>query len=210
MADVKKYPINASDVNRALKSIYKDNPTPSLNNIFDAFKLCDYDNLKVIWLGQDPYPQKGVATGIAFANKKETKAISPSLQVLRDSAFKYLTNLNKDAKFDVTLESWERQGVLMLNSSLTTRVGSIGTHTMIWRPVIKNFISKLSWIKPDLVYILSGGIANSFKPYITDSLGIVSTVHPSFCIRTNTPFPDVFNEVNNILEKAGKSKIVWI
>lgn len=210
MADVKKYPINASDVNRALKSIYKDNPTPSLDNIFDAFKLCDYDNLKVIWLGQDPYPQKGVATGIAFANKKETKAISPSLQVLRDSAFKYLTNLNKDAKFDVTLESWERQGVLMLNSSLTTRVGSIGTHTMIWRPVIKNFISKLSWIKPDLVYILSGGIANSFKPYITDSLGIVSTVHPSFCIRTNTPFPDVFNEVNNILEKAGKSKIVWI
>ena len=210
MADVKKYPINASDVNRALKSIYKDNPTPSLNNIFDAFKLCDYDNLKVILLGQDPYPQKGVATGIAFANKKETKAISPSLQVLRDSAFKYLTNLNKDAKFDVTLESWERQGVLMLNSSLTTRVGSIGTHTMIWRPVIKNFISKLSWIKPDLVYILSGGIANSFKPYITDSLGIVSTVHPSFCIRTNTPFPDVFNEVNNILEKAGKSKIVWI
>lgn len=210
MADVKKYPINASDVNRALKSIYKDNPTPSLDNIFDAFKLCDYDNLKVIWLGQDPYPQKGVATGIAFANKKETKAISPSLQVLRDSAFKYLTNLNKDAKFDVTLESWERQGVLMLNSSLTTRTGSIGTHTMIWRPVIKNFISKLSWIKPDLVYILSGGIANSFKPYITDSLGIVSTVHPSFCIRTNTPFPDVFNEVNNILEKAGKSKIVWI
>lgn len=210
MADVKKYPINASDVNRALKSIYKDNPTPSLDNIFDAFKLCDYDNLKVIWLGQDPYPQKGVATGIAFANKKETKAISPSLQVLRDSAFKYLTNLNKDAKFDVTLESWERQGVLMLNSSLTTRVGSIGAHTMIWRPVIKNFISKLSWIKPDLVYILSGGIANSFKPYITDSLGIVSTVHPSFCIRTNTPFPDVFNEVNNILEKAGKSKIVWI
>lgn len=210
MADVKNYPINASDVNRALKSIYKDNPTPSLDNIFDAFKLCDYDNLKVIWLGQDPYPQKGVATGIAFANKKETKAISPSLQVLRDSAFKYLTNLNKDAKFDVTLESWERQGVLMLNSSLTTRVGSIGTHTMIWRPVIKNFISKLSWIKPDLVYILSGGIANSFKPYITDSLGIVSTVHPSFCIRTNTPFPDVFNEVNNILEKAGKSKIVWI
>lgn len=210
MADVKKYPINASDVNRALKSIYKDNPTPSLDNIFDAFKLCDYDNLKVIWLGQDPYPQKGVATGIAFANKKETKAISPSLQVLRDSAFKYLTSLNKDAKFDVTLESWERQGVLMLNSSLTTRTGSIGTHTMIWRPVIKNFISKLSWIKPDLVYILSGGIANSFKPYITDSLGIVSTVHPSFCIRTNTPFPDVFNEVNNILEKAGKSKIVWI
>lgn len=210
MADVKKYPINASDVNRALKSIYKDNPTPSLDNIFDAFKLCDYDNLKVIWLGQDPYPQKGVATGIAFANKKETKAISPSLQVLRDSAFKYLTNLNKDAKFDVTLESWERQGVLMLNSSLTTRVGSIGTHTMIWRPVIKNFISKLSWIKPDLVYILSGVIANSFKPYIADSLGIVSTVHPSFCIRTNTPFPDVFNEVNNILEKAGKSKIVWI
>ena len=208
--DIKKYPVSAPGVDKVLKSIYKDNPTPALENIFDAFKYCDFNNLKVVWIGQDPYPQKGVATGIAFANKKDTKIISPSLQVLKDSAFKYLTHSNKDAKFDVTLESWERQGVLMLNSSLTTRTGSIGAHTMIWRPVISNFISKLSWIKPDLVYVLSGGIANSFKPYITDSLGVVSTVHPSFCVRTNTPFPDVFNEVNNILSKAGKDKIIWI
>ena len=205
------YPVNAKLVDVALSKVFND-CTPSLDVVFDAFKQCPYDKLKVIWIGQDPYPQKGVATGVAFANSGATpdNRLSPSLKILKDYAIKYLDKKPEEVNFDKTLLSWEKQGVLMLNASLTTKVGEIGSHTMIWRPVISSFLAKVSWIKPDLVYILSGGIANSFKPYIADSLGIVSTVHPSFCVRTNTPFPDVFNEVNNILSSNNKGKISWL
>lgn len=212
VSNIKKYPVSASLVTKSLNKIDLSSVTPNPKKIFDAFAYCPYDKLKVIWLGQDPYPQSGIATGIAFGNKMETPSerVSPSLKILRDSAIKYLDKEKEDVNFDITLMSWEEQGVLMLNSSLTTKVGEIGNHTMIWRPVISNFLSKISWIKPDLVYVLSGGIANSFKPYIGDNAGIVSTVHPSFCVRTNTPFPDVFNSVNGFLRMAGKDTIKWI
>lgn len=209
--NVRKYPVNGKTVSKAL-SMLTGQITPGKDSLFDAFAYCPYEKLKVIWLGQDPYPQSGIATGIAFGNKTETPSerISPSLKILRNYAYKYLDKSDEDCNFDITLKSWEEQGVLMLNSSLTTKVGEIGSHTMIWRPVISEFISKISWIKPDLVYILSGGIANSFKPYIVESAGIASTVHPSFCVRTSTPFPDVFNQVNGFLRMAGKDVIKWV
>ena len=94
--------------------------------------------------------------------------------------------------------------------AVRARAGEIGTHTMIWRPVISDFLSRISWINPNLVYVLSGGIANSFKPYIGGNKGIISTVHPSFCIRTNTPFPDVFNSVNAFLRMNDKETIKWM
>ena len=214
--NIRKYPVSGKKVNDALATLLKntriDDITPDLNHLFEAFDKCPYDNLKVIWIGQDPYPQSGIATGIAFGNKRETPSerISPSLKILRDYACKYFDKKKEDCNFDVTLSRWEEQGVLMLNASLTTRIGEIGKHTMIWRPVISDFLAKISWVRPDLVYILSGGVANSFRPYIGDNAGIVSTVHPSFCVRTSTPFPDVFNQTNGYLRMAGKSIVNWI
>ena len=210
--NIKKYPVNSSKVSKALSQVDLKTCTPNPETIFEAFSYCPYDKLKVIWIGQDPYPQHGVATGIAFGNKEETPSerISPSLKIIRDSAIKYLEKNPEDINFDITLKSWEEQGILMLNSSLTTMAGEIGTHTMIWRPVISDFLSRISWINPNLVYVLSGGIANSFKPYIGGNKGIISTVHPSFCIRTNTPFPDVFNSVNAFLRMNDKETIKWM
>lgn len=208
--NIRKYPVNHKLVSKAVAAVLEQNVTPKLPNLFEAFKYCPYNNLKAVWVGQDPYPQEGVATGIAFANASDTKHLSKSLQILKDSVYSYLNKSEKEAIFDPSLMYWEEQGILMLNSSLSTVVGEIGKHTMIWRPVIADFLSKLSWIKPDLAYILSGSTANSFKPYITDSIGIISTVHPSFCARTNTPFPDVFNELNEALRTHGKEEVKWL
>lgn len=207
--NISKYPVSAKAVSLALASVYKDNPTPDLKDVFKAFAVCPYDKLKVIWLGQDPYPQPHRATGVAFANDSNVKTLSPSLNILRQSLEKSSFKQNKNSIFDPTLESWANQGVLLLNSALTTRVNDVGKHVMIWRPVISSFLAKISWIKPDLVYILSGSTANSFKPYIGDNAGIISTVHPSLCARTNTEFPDVFSEVNSILRNTGKEEINW-
>lgn len=208
--NVRKYPVSSKLVSRALAAILEQRVTPKLPDLFNAFKHCPYDSLKAVWVGQDPYPQDGVATGIAFANAPDTKYLSRSLQILKDSVYSYLNKSEKEAIFDPSLMYWEEQGILMLNSSLSTVVGEIGKHTMIWRPVIADFLSKLSWIKSDLAYILSGSTANSFKPYISGSIGIISTVHPSFCARTNTPFPDVFNELNNTLRTHGKEEVKWL
>ena len=117
--------------------------TPELNNIFRAFTLCDYNNLRVVFLGQDPYPQKNVATGIAFGNKENTDKLSPSLKVLKDAVINPLVP-HGIIRFDNTLESWAKQGVLLLNSALTTECNKIGAHVLLWRSFIIQLLQNLS------------------------------------------------------------------
>lgn len=87
---------------------------PSISNIFKAFELCTYNDLKVVFLGQDPYPQKGVATGILFGNKASVpeNKLSPSLQVIKEAAINYEIP-HGTTTFDQTMESWAKQGILL-------------------------------------------------------------------------------------------------
>lgn len=78
-----------------------DNYTPNKKDIFKAFKLCDYNNLKVVFVSQDPYPQPNVATGIAFGCEKE---IQPSLEILKNACID-LSIPHNIVNFDNTLES---------------------------------------------------------------------------------------------------------
>lgn len=80
---------------------------PSSPNIFKAFRACPLKDCKVVFLGQDPYPQQGVATGILFGNSKDTPEdkLSPSLQVVKEAAINYEIPHNR-IDFDNTLESW--------------------------------------------------------------------------------------------------------
>lgn len=84
---------------------------PSSPNIFKAFRACPLKDCKVVFLGQDPYPQQGVATGILFGNSKDTPEdkLSPSLQVVKEAAINYEIPHNR-IDFDNTLESWAKQG----------------------------------------------------------------------------------------------------
>ena len=116
-------------VKKQLDILYKTKLVcPHYIDVFKAFKLCDYNNLSVVMLGMDPYPQKDVATGLAFANKDKVE--SPSLKVIQDTLG---YNINP------TLESWARQGVLLLNSALTVEMNKVGSHIMMWRPFISLF-----------------------------------------------------------------------
>ena len=151
------------------------NFTPSIDKIFNAFKLCDYNNLKCIILGMDPYPQKGIATGLAFANKDDL--VSPSLEIIRNSF--YLEPV-ENALFDPTLKHWAQQGVLLLNSALTVEIGKPGSHSMLWRNFTINLLKKLSEYNPGLVYIILGKQAETFLPYINKNVNhILIDKHPS-------------------------------
>ena len=100
-----------------ISTIDKTTLCPSSPNIFKAFRACPLKDCKVVFLGQDPYPQQGVATGILFGNSKDTPEdkLSPSLQIVKEAAINYEIPHNR-IEFDNTLESWATQGILMINT----------------------------------------------------------------------------------------------
>lgn len=182
---------------------------PNKEDVFKAFRLLTPDECRVVFIGQDPYPQRGIATGVAFANKRDTpeEDYSPSLKVIKNS-IKNLENPNLVYTFDPTLEYWAKQGVLMLNASLTVEANKIGSHTMLWRRFMSKFITNLSKYNNNLIFVLFGELANTFAPYIFSET-VIKVKHPAYYARNNKPMPeDVFLLVNRHLENYG-TKIEW-
>lgn len=197
---------------QTLSKIPMDKICPEKDNVFKAFQLCSLNDCRVVFLGQDPYPQKGVATGILFGNKATTKEVdlSPSLQVIKESSIDFTRTHNLPITFDITLESWAKQGILMLNSALTVEMNKIGSHTQVWRPFISQFIKSLSSYG-NYLFVLFGQQAQTFEPYINKNYShIIKENHPAFYARSNKRMPsDVFYKVNEYLKVEHHESIVW-
>lgn len=198
-----------------MNKLKKINPTvlcPSMRNVFRAFELCKYDDCRVVFLGQDPYPQKGVATGILFGNRKETPddKLSPSLEVIKECAIDY-TVPHAPIDFDITLESWAKQGILMINSALTCKINEVGSHVNMWRPFVSKLLKNLSEKESGIIYVLFGRQAQTFKPYIRKDYNfIIEIEHPAYFARTQTMMPHrVFTDIDKILKDYYDTKIVW-
>lgn len=173
-----------------LKNVDKNSLCPSANNIFKAFKLCQYKDLHTIMLSQDPYPQKGVATGILFGNSKDTpeEKLSPSLQIIKEAAINYEIPHNL-IEFDNTLESWAKQGILMINTAFTCEVGRVGSHYNIWRPFVSKLIQNISFRNSGLIFMLFGNQASSFKKDIIGNQHIIEAYHPAYYARIKSKMP---------------------
>lgn len=187
--------------------------TPRQENVFKAFKLCSLDDLKVVMLGYDPYPQKNVATGLLFGNANNTKEenLSPSLKVIKNAIIP-LGISEDNVIFDSSLETWAKQGVLLLNSALTTEVGKTGVHSMLWRPFIVDLLKNLSQYDTGIVYVLFGQQAQTFKPYINSKFNyILEEKHPSYYARLNKSMPsNIFTSINHILKNIYGTTIQWL
>ena len=183
---------------------------PEYNDIFKAFTLVSEHDCKVVFLGQDPYPQKGVATGVLFGNKEGTTELSPSLEVIKEACINYEIP-HEPIKFDVTLESWARQGILMINSALTCEMNRVNSHTMLWRPFISKLLYNLSHRETGLIYVLFGEKAQTFEPYINKNLNsVIKISHPAYYARTQTKMPHwVFTEINQLLMDKYGIPIKW-
>lgn len=183
---------------------------PDIPNIFKAFKVCPYKDLKIVMLGQDPYPQKGVATGILFGNNVDVKELSPSLNIIKEAAINFEVPHNC-INFDPTLESWAKQGVLMLNSALTVEMNKIGSHVMIWRQFIVCLLKQLSQKETGLIYVLFGKQAQTFEPYINKKFNTVIKVeHPAYFARTHTKMPyELFTNLSKLTEEKYGVPIKW-
>ena len=191
---------------------YKRKPIcPNQPDVFRAFELCPLKDLKVVMLGQDPYPQKGVATGILFGNNADTieENWSPSLKIVRDAVID-LHRPHNLITFDPTLESWAKQGILMINSALTVEMNKVGSHTMLWRPFISKLLKNMSEVNTGIIYVLFGGTAKTFKPYIGKFNDVLEVEHPAYFARIGRDMPsDVFYEINRLLKGRYNTTIEW-
>ena len=194
-----------------LRTVNKETLCPNIKDVFKAFKLCPYNKCRVIFVGQDPYPQKGVAQGVLFGNSSDTpeNKLYPSLQIIKESVINFEIPHNL-ITFDPSLESWAKQGILMINSALTTEVGKIGVHMMKWRPFMIAFLKQMSMINPGIIYVLFGSQAQILEPYISKNNYVLKIEHPAYFARTNKKMPyHIWKDINKILYDLYGERIEW-
>lgn len=189
---------------QAWKTLY-----PHPKNIFRALDICPFQDVKVVILGQDPYHGVGQAHGLSFSVQDGVK-IPPSLKnIYKELQLEY-------PEFQVpeswNLTHWAHQGVLLLNSILTVEASQPASHSKIgWEQFTDSIISKLSWERENIIFLLWGNFARSKKTLIdTSKHFILEAPHPSpFSARTWFFGCGHFKKVNEILKEKWEKEIIW-
>ncbi len=181
---------------------------PPKKDIFTAFSLTSYADVKVVLLGQDPYHQKGQAHGLAFSVNKGVR-IPPSL-------LNMYKELEDDLGFSIPnhgyLTKWAEQGVLLLNTSLTVRDSEANSHSGIgWNIFTDNIIKKINEREKPVIFLLWGNNAKSKEKFIdTRKHYVLKGVHPSPLSASRGFFGcKHFSKVNQILKENNLEEIDW-
>ena len=181
--------------------------TPILRDIFRAFEECPYSELKLVIVGQDPYPTLGVADGIAFSCSKSEKE-QPSLRFIHDEIEKLYP---EGYKRPLDLTKWSRSGILLMNTALTTEVGKIGQHYDIWAPFIVYVFDYLKNFNPGLVYIYMGKKSQEWADVCGENCTKFMVSHPASAAYNGNKWDSkgVFGEARNTVYDLYGYKIIW-
>ena len=181
---------------------------PNMHDIFNCFKLTDFNDIKVVILGQDPYHEFGQAQGISFSVPKGVK-IPPSLV----NIYKELYNdLGITIAKSGDLTSWAKQGVFLLNTVLTVREGQANSHKNCgWQWFTDRVIEKISNREKPVVFILWGGNARLKKSLIdVNKHYVIESAHPSPLSAYNGFFNSKpFSKANKFLKDNNLGEIDW-
>lgn len=181
---------------------------PTQKNVFKAFE-CDYNSLRIVILGQDPYPNQN-ATGLAFANPDVYGLkLSPSLKMIKECVENTAYDgLNID--FSPDLLHWKEQGILLLNTALTVKEYSSGSHSELWAPFTRTVIKAINNYKSGIIFMLWGNHAQEYEKYIDSNRHtILKYHHPSFSARNNTEWKcDHFVAANRIIGETDIEKCI--
>lgn len=181
---------------------------PPGNQIFNAFDQCSLEKVRVVIIGQDPYHGQGQAHGLSFSVNDGVK-FPPSLR----NIFKELKNdLGIDIPESGNLEKWARQGVLLLNATLTVRAGQAGSHqNKGWEEFTDSVIKKVSLKKENIVFILWGAFAQKKESIIdTKKHFIIKSPHPSpFSADRGFFGSKPFSKTNTYLRENNLTEINW-
>lgn len=181
---------------------------PEMSNIFNAFKHTDYNSVRAVIIGQDPYHGAGQAHGLCFSVKKGVEK-PPSL-----------VNIFKELQSDLgitppnhgELTQWADNGVMLLNSVLTVRSGNAGSHRgKGWETFTDRAISLLNEREAPICFILWGNYARAKKALITNERHLVlESAHPSPLSAYNGFFGcRHFSKCNEFLRSIGQKEIDW-
>ena len=206
--------IFSSEFDLILNQLYKQTKldkrfTPPLKQVFRAFEECPYDNLKVIIIAQDPYHQLGVADGIAFSCSNTDK-IQANLRYILQEVDKTVYD-NHVISENNDLTRWSNQGILLLNTALTTEVGKIGGHYDIWKPFTAYLLDTLNNYNPGLVYVYMGKKAEEWSSLTNDNSHKFFVKHPASAAYNGSKWDsmDVFNKVAKIVKDSTNEIIIW-
>ena len=182
---------------------------PPAKLVFNAFNLCPFDKVKVVILGQDPYHEQGQAMGLSFS-VPEGIMLPPSLQ----NIYKEIQNdLGKPIPTSGDLTRWAKQGVLLLNATLTVRAHIANSHqTLGWANFTDAAIEALNAHREHIVFMLWGGFARSKKRLIDANRHcIIESVHPSPLSANRGGWfgQHQFSRCNAYLKQQGLDEIDW-
>ena len=182
---------------------------PPKEHIFNAFKYTDYENVKVVIIGQDPYHEVNQAHGLAFSVLEGNK-YPPSLK----NIFKELnSNYNTNYNFNCNLTEWAKQGVFLINNVLTVREHLANSHkNKGWEIFTTNIIKTLNKKETPIIFVLWGNDAKSKKQYITNPKHyILESAHPSPLSAYNGFFGcNHFKKINELLKLNNIEQIDWL
>lgn len=182
---------------------------PESENIFKAFELTPFYEVKVVILGQDPYHGHNQAHGLAFSVQKGVP-FPPSLR----NIFKELMAEFKDFNYPIhgDLSHWANQGVLLLNAALSVEANKPGSHQKLgWNSFTDKVISSLSENRSGIIFLLWGQYAQAKLALINrNKHHVLISAHPSpFSAHRGFLGNDHFKKANEILEREGKKRIDW-
>ena len=239
LQEIQKIPTNWKNI---LQNIYQDNSEksqnletflekqrqdfeglceiyPPSNQIFTAFSKFNFEELKVVIIGQDPYHGPGQANGLCFSVNENIK-IPPSLRNIF-TEIKNDNGLNDNGLNDINfshgnLESWADQGVLLLNTALSVRQAKPNSHSVVWKYMTDEIIKYIVEFNRDIIFLLWGNHAKICKKLLTSN-----NISKHYFLESNHPSPlsanrggwfgnKHFSKTNQILQKLEKEPIKWI
>ena len=182
---------------------------PPAKLVFNAFNLCPFNKVKVVILGQDPYHELGQAMGLSFS-VPDGIMLPPSLQNIYKEIH---SDLGKPIPTSGDLTRWARQGVLLLNATLTVRAHEANSHQALgWQNFTDAAIETINTHREHIVFMLWGGFARSKKRLIdTNRHGIIESVHPSPLSANRGGWfgQHQFSRCNAYLKQQGLDEIDW-
>ena len=188
---------------------YKEVCYPPKDRIFNAFNLCPFDKVKVVILGQDPYHEQGQAMGLSFSVPEKIK-----LPLSLRNIYKEIhSDLGKPIPISGDLTRWAKQGVLLLNATLTVRAHEANSHQALgWQNFTDAAIETINTHREHIVFMLWGGFARSKKRLIdTNRHCIIESVHPSPLSANRGGWfgQHQFSRCNAYLKQYGLGEIDW-
>ena len=181
---------------------------PTVSHLFEAFNLCSYQNTRVVILGQDPYHGPGQAHGLCFSVPQGV-SLPPSLKNIYKELFQDVGLM----RYSGDLSDWVRQGVLLLNTSLTVRAGEAGSHAVLGWPIFtKSVLKVLNARESPIVFLLWGNHAQQFASLIDERKHhVIKSAHPSPLSANRGGWfgSKPFSQTNDFLVSQGIEPIRW-